>query len=305
MSSVAEISIMKISKERVYWVVHQSTPAGVERVLDGFCSTREVAVAHALAVLKRYFPAVAADVVARQKRTHPPESQYWNWLLKEYGAGYRSIEWVIWYWITLQSGTRARELYRRHHVKQKVANSSNTRGDLGTIWSVTMNWGLCDWFLGRNNYLVLTNVKWTPHPITKITKGRIFVLSNAKRVVQRALNRAELEQYGITPSEPHRLRKARYAYLTEDRKRFEEARLARYLADRDAMHRRWGNGRSGTGTDVQDACDALGLSGQYSRAEVMRAFRRKAQEHHPDKGGDPAMFRRLVAAKELALAGAR
>jgi hypothetical protein len=35
---------------------------------------------------------------------------------------------------------------------------------------------------------------------------------------------------------------------------------------------------------------------------VIRAFRQQAHKHHPDKGGDPAIFRRLVEAKDRALA---
>jgi curved DNA-binding protein CbpA len=47
--------------------------------------------------------------------------------------------------------------------------------------------------------------------------------------------------------------------------------------------------------------DLLGLSAESTRDDVMRAFREKAYEHHPDKGGDPAIFRRLVEARDRAL----
>ena len=40
------------------------------------------------------------------------------------------------------------------------------------------------------------------------------------------------------------------------------------------------------------------------RAVIMAAFRREVQKHHPDKGGDPAAFRRLVEAKDRALKSA-
>jgi hypothetical protein len=48
--------------------------------------------------------------------------------------------------------------------------------------------------------------------------------------------------------------------------------------------------------------EILSLNTEYTRDDVMRAFREKAQKHHPDKGGDPAIFRRLVEAKDRALA---
>ena len=48
--------------------------------------------------------------------------------------------------------------------------------------------------------------------------------------------------------------------------------------------------------------ELLGLNAEYTRDDVMRAFREQAQKHHPDKGGDPAIFRRLVEAKDRALA---
>lgn len=37
---------------------------------------------------------------------------------------------------------------------------------------------------------------------------------------------------------------------------------------------------------------------------VKLAYRRAAAEHHPDKGGDPAVFRRLTEARDLLLGGA-
>ena len=40
------------------------------------------------------------------------------------------------------------------------------------------------------------------------------------------------------------------------------------------------------------------------RAAILAAFRREAQKHHPDKGGDPADFRRLVKWKDRALKSA-
>jgi hypothetical protein len=47
------------------------------------------------------------------------------------------------------------------------------------------------------------------------------------------------------------------------------------------------------------------LPAEFTRNDVMCAFRIKAREHHPDCGGDPAAFRELVALKDVALREAR
>jgi hypothetical protein len=39
--------------------------------------------------------------------------------------------------------------------------------------------------------------------------------------------------------------------------------------------------------------------------EIMLAFRRRSKETHPDAGGDPAAFQRVVEAKQLLLEPAR
>jgi len=46
----------------------------------------------------------------------------------------------------------------------------------------------------------------------------------------------------------------------------------------------------------------LGLGAQVSRDEVLRAFRARAMAAHPDKGGDPDYFRRLIVARDTLLA---
>jgi hypothetical protein len=48
----------------------------------------------------------------------------------------------------------------------------------------------------------------------------------------------------------------------------------------------------------RDARLLLGVSPSASAAEVDRAFRRLAQQWHPDHGGDTDKFRRLVAARD-------
>lgn len=45
--------------------------------------------------------------------------------------------------------------------------------------------------------------------------------------------------------------------------------------------------------------DVLGVDRGATRGEIRTAYRRLVQEHHPDKGGDPARFREIQAAWEI------
>lgn len=51
--------------------------------------------------------------------------------------------------------------------------------------------------------------------------------------------------------------------------------------------------------DVSEAYRSLELSEGASLSEVRIAYRKLAQSHHPDKGGDPQSFARISAAKRL------
>lgn len=55
---------------------------------------------------------------------------------------------------------------------------------------------------------------------------------------------------------------------------------------------------------ARDCFADLGLSARATAAEVKAAYRRLAKEHHPDRGGDAAAFRRINEAYEEALARA-
>jgi DnaJ family protein A protein 2 len=50
--------------------------------------------------------------------------------------------------------------------------------------------------------------------------------------------------------------------------------------------------------DEPDLYALLGVAPDAPRAEIVRAFRRRALTHHPDRGGDPEAFRRLRRAYE-------
>lgn len=56
---------------------------------------------------------------------------------------------------------------------------------------------------------------------------------------------------------------------------------------------------------LRHAAEALGLSWPATKSEVKSAFRPLAMRHHPDRGGNPAEFRRVYAAYEMALESAR
>lgn len=45
----------------------------------------------------------------------------------------------------------------------------------------------------------------------------------------------------------------------------------------------------------------LGLKGGESEEEILKAYRRLAKEHHPDRGGDPEEFQKLAQAKKTLL----
>lgn len=51
--------------------------------------------------------------------------------------------------------------------------------------------------------------------------------------------------------------------------------------------------------DTQQLYDVLGVPKTATEVEIKKAFRKKALEHHPDKGGDEAVFKEVNAAYEV------
>lgn len=51
--------------------------------------------------------------------------------------------------------------------------------------------------------------------------------------------------------------------------------------------------------DRRRAAGLLGVDLAATPEEVARAYRRKARDHHPDRGGDPEDFRRLREARDV------
>jgi len=88
--------------------------------------------------------------------------------------------------------------------------------------------------------------------------------------------------------------------------RFVSSRSGRIAAELDRLsHRRYGAGGSvppSMQMPLADAIALLGVKADYTKADVLVAFRRKAKAAHPDAGGTAEMSRRLVEARDRLLA---
>ena len=87
---------------------------------------------------------------------------------------------------------------------------------------------------------------------------------------------------------------------------FVSSRTGRIAAELDAQwHRRYGHATGGIPPSLRmplaEARALLGVGPNYTREEVIAAFRRKAKEAHPDVGGTAEMFRVLVEARDRLL----
>lgn len=51
--------------------------------------------------------------------------------------------------------------------------------------------------------------------------------------------------------------------------------------------------------DTQKFYDVLGITKNSSVADIKKAYRKLAIRHHPDKGGDPEMFKEISRAYEV------
>ena len=103
-------------------------------------------------------------------------------------------------------------------------------------------------------------------------------------------------------------------FFDDNTNRFCNVRLKREILDRDELmyHRARGHFFKLTRPEEvrkktlgyllrSKPYDKLGLPEKADRDEVKKAFRKLAQIHHPDKGGDPAMYVEIKAAYESIL----
>jgi hypothetical protein len=158
--------------------------------------------------------------------------------------------------------------------KKQQAKHTRAQADLGYMYT----WD--DW----SDDWVLNPAHWSSHRITKITKKRIFVHDKGER--QLSFDRATVERDG---------------YILHGR----QSTAAKYFyseSGKAAQEAQWAQMRKETvRASLGEHGDLLGLGAEFTRDDVMRAFRQKAHEHHPDKGGDAEIFRRLVEARDSAL----
>lgn len=66
-----------------------------------------------------------------------------------------------------------------------------------------------------------------------------------------------------------------------------------------AFHERMGLDEARRVVSEESPYDILGVTTSSTWEQVKKAFRKLAMQHHPDKGGDPATFRKVRAAFEV------
>jgi hypothetical protein len=121
---------------------------------------------------------------------------------------------------------------------------------------------------------------WTEHPIIKKTPKFVFVAWLGRKDDIRKLNRQELEETGETF---HRFRET---YYTEAGKNEFEHRC-------ESLHNE---------IKVPDCLKRFGLDNSATAEDVKRKYRKLAQQHHPDTGGNHQDFIKLQAEYEAAMA---
>jgi hypothetical protein len=163
--------------------------------------------------------------------------------------------------------------------------------------------------------------QWKPRRITKVTAKKVFYESPGYRR-DRWVCRADMERFFCAeplgkcrwsswrhPGESEVRNFLGVAALPEGR----QAKILDYIMVMLAREERkredyssmsWERlARYGRASFAHSTIDAsvLGLSGDFSRDDVERAFRAKAKLTHPDRGGDSAAFQKLAAARDRLL----
>lgn len=271
-------SIAKIGK-KFYWTVWRyKTPEDLRddphddlvftTLTDGFADERLDAVACVAAILKRENPDDPSAAfwwasLRRHERQHKKNIE----AFRRYPD--RSQAWLEAY---LAEARFARLMYQRKHARKPVAKRAEAQTFTEFLWG--------DWFSGEEDRL---HGDW--FPVIKKTAKRIIVRDplDHRNPSRYTFDRQRLEATG-------EIFRDGVSFRTEARRKEDEAAE---LAGRapDAIARRV---RAVAASEV----DLLGLPDAFDRDQVVAAFRDKALIHHPDQGGDAAMFRQLVAARD-------
>jgi hypothetical protein len=291
-----QATLAKIGK-RYYWAMYRycrpdeardDEGLNVVRLADGFTNTREAAAEQIAAIFDETDPGSeqllkqrleGVSVYSGQDKTRAKWNRDCLAGRSFYGADHdvralarnpgKSFSWARGF---SASGGAAEVLYKLHHGKKRQAKHSHAQADLGFIYTWNSPIGDSEW-----------EPYWEEHRITKITRKRVFIVER-RGDRQTSLPRQDLERDGEYRPRDHGWWQSSY-YTEAGKRREDEARA-----------------RSATSGVPSEHADALGLGANFNRDDVMRAFRQRALEHHPDKGGDPAVFRDLVKAKDRALA---
>lgn len=127
--------------------------------------------------------------------------------------------------------------------------------------------------------------RWEEHRIIKVTKKYVWVESWRHREDDSLIriDRETLERDGSAYGGPRGW--SREHYYTEAGKKALELEEAQ-------GHANWLKARFHPLPEMPE---------MFTKADVLKAFREGSLAHHPDHGGDPAMFRKLVEAKEFAM----
>lgn len=168
----------------------------------------------------------------------------------------------------------AKWIYRKWRAQRQLFQGGGARveEDLGYAWT--------------NHVSDLDGeMRWQSHTITKTTAKKVFIKGNWNNHRQVAVARAAFES-GRAWS-----RNTRRFYYNERAKSAEQAVY-------EECERKWGRRNQSM---VEDRFPLLGLSAGFTTKDVLRAFRLKSHELHPDHGGTDEMFRDLLDERTRAL----
>ncbi len=266
---------------RYYWAVQDMAKCLAEesdtRIADGFAEGRDEAIEAAAAILEQTDPG-AADYLSRHSLSKRDRAflatgnRYGaSPVVKAYGSNIaRGWNWAR---ASVGSAHAAARLYRKHHGRKRAAKASGAQSDLGCLWTWCEPYDHDMW-----------RPRWKPHRITKITRRRVFIWYEPHRG-QLSFDRTQLEREGSAGA---------FKRSTAYERFYSQVGMETRESERAARGRETHAVRS-------SKIEILGISGDYTRAQIMSAFREKSKTYHPDHGGTPEQFIRLCEAKDLAL----